>query len=99
MTTELFEGNTFILYLLFVLSVIIIDKFNERQKMAVIYLCTYGMSFQEKASCIQLCILLAIMMFAIQEYFTLDRKKLSIFHKLHYKLADFLYMSIFQYKI
>ena len=46
MTTELFEGNTFILYLLFVLSVIIIDKFNERQKMAVIYLCTYGMSFQ-----------------------------------------------------
>ena len=79
MTTELFEGNTFILYLLFVLSVIIIDKFNERQKMAVIYLCTYGMSFQGKASCIQLCILLAIMMFAIQEYFTLDRKKTIYF--------------------
>lgn len=47
--------------------------------MAVIYLCTYGMSFQGKASCIQLCILLAIMMFAIQEYFTLDRKNYLFF--------------------
>ena len=52
MTTELFEGNTFILYLLFVLSVIIIDKFNERQKMAVIYRVHMACLSGEKASCI-----------------------------------------------
>lgn len=99
MTSELFQGNSFILYLLFVLSVIVIDKFGERQKMAVIYLCTYGLTFQGEISCVQVCVLLTVMMFAIQEYFTLDKKKLSIFHKVHYKMADFLYMSIFQYKI
>lgn len=80
MTSELFQGNSFILYLLFVLSVIVIDKFGERQKMAIIYLCTYGLTFQGEISCVQVCVLLTVMMFAIQEYFILDKKKLSIFH-------------------
>lgn len=99
MTTDLFTNNTFILYLIFAISVFTIDKFNEKQKIAIIYVCTYGMTYDHKDSCMHLAIFLILMMFLLQEYFTSDKMKLALFCRVHYKITDFLYMSIFQYKL
>ena len=99
MPEELFKDNFFILYLLFVISVIAIDRLSERQKVSIIYFCSYGMTFGSSLSNSYNVFLLVLMLFLIQEYFTSDRRKLAIFRRIHYKIADFLYMSVFQYKL
>ena len=99
MITDLFSGNFFLLYLIFVISVITVDKLNEKQKIAIIYICSYGMTFDNENSKILLLILVMLMIFLVLEYFTTDKMKLVIIKKFHYKVMDFVYMGIFQYKI
>ena len=99
MTTDLFSGNLIILYFIFVISVITIDRFSDKQKIAIIYVCTYGIMWDENISKRLLVVLLVAMIFLDLEYFTQDEMKLIILKKLHYKLVDFLYMGIFQYKL
>lgn len=99
MTTDLFAGNIIILYFIFVISVITIDKFNEKQRIAIIYMCSYGILWDKHVSKRLLLGLLIVMIFLMLEYFTQDEKKLAILKKFHYKIVDFAYMSTFQYKL
>lgn len=99
MLTDLFLGNFFILFLLFVISVIAVEQLNEKQKISIIYICSYGITFDGNVSKKILCPLIVFMIFLVMEYFTVDKKKMVILKKFHYKLCDFIYMSIFQYKI
>ena len=99
MNIDIFKDNFLLLYMLFVVSVFSIEKFGEKQKIAITYICTYGMTFQENISDWQVVLLLCIVLFLMQEYFTSDKMKLAILKKLHYKLADYIYKGIFQYKL
>lgn len=99
MTTDLFMDNTFVLFLLFVLSVFMIEKLNERQKIAICYICSYALSFGNLISKKMIVLFLIFMLFLMQEYFTSDYKKLKILKKIQYKFVDFLYMGVFQYKL
>ena len=83
MITDLFSGNFFLLYLIFVISVITVDKLNEKQKIAIIYICSYGMTFDNENSKILLLILVMLMIFLVLEYFTTDKMKLVIIKKFH----------------
>ncbi len=78
MTTDLFAGNIIILYFIFVISVITIDKFNEKQRIAIIYMCSYGILWDKHVSKRLLLGLLIVMIFLMLEYFTQDEKKLAI---------------------
>ncbi len=99
MNIDIFKDNFLLLYMLFVISVFAIDKFDEKQKIAITYICTYGMTFQENISDWQVVSLLCIVLFLMQEYFTSDKMKLEILKKVHYKLVDYIYKGIFQYKL
>ncbi|MBQ9862537.1 MAG: hypothetical protein IJM28_01365, partial [Lachnospiraceae bacterium] len=99
MIVDLFYGNFIILYFIFGISVIVIDRLNERQKVAIIYLCTYALTWDSSISKKLLEVSLTIMIFLILEFFTSDEKKMLILKRMHYKIADFLYMGVFQYKI
>lgn len=99
MNIDIFKDNFLLLYMLFVVSVFSIEKFGEKQKIAITYICTYGMTFQENISDWQVVLLLCIVLFLMQEYFTSDKMKLAILKKIHYKLADYIYKGIFQYKL
>ena len=50
MNIDIFKDDFLLLYMLFVVSVFSIEKFGEKQKIAITYICTYGMTFQEKLS-------------------------------------------------
>lgn len=99
MTTDLFYGNTFVLFLIFVISVFTVDKLSERQKIAMTYLCSYGIAFGGTIPEEILLPMMTLVLFLVQEFFTSDRKKVKILYKIYYKFADFLYMGVFQYKI
>lgn len=99
MPIELFYGNTFVLFLVFVLSIFSIDKLSEKQKISIIYLCSYGAAYMRTIPVKELLLIMTIVLFLMQEYFSFDRKKMKILNKIHYKLVDFIYMSVFQYKI
>lgn len=47
MNIDIFKDDFLLLYMLFVVSVFSIEKFGEKQKIAITYICTYGMTFQE----------------------------------------------------
>lgn len=99
MTTDLFYGNTFVLFLIFVISVFTMDKLSEKQKIALVYIASYGIAWGESMPERLLLILMTAILFLVQEYFTLDRKKLKILKRIHYKVVDFTYMGMFQYKL
>ena len=73
MNIDIFKDDFLLLYMLFVVSVFSIEKFGEKQKIAISYICTYGMTFQEYISDWQVVLLLCIVLFLMQEYFTSDK--------------------------
>lgn len=99
MVSDLFNGNIFVLFLIFAISVFSIDKLTERQKITFIYVCTYGMVIIGSVSEKIILIVMVVTLFLIQEFFTPDKKKVKLLYKIHYKIADFLYMGNFKYKI
>lgn len=72
MNIDIFKDNFLLLYMLFVISVFAIYKFDEKQKIAITYICTYGMTFQENISDWQVVSLLCIVLFLMQEYFNIN---------------------------
>lgn len=99
MTTDLFYGNTFVLFLIFVMSVFAVDKLSERQKIAITYLCSYGIAYGDSISERILLPMMTVVLFLIQEFFSSDKKKIKILRKIHYKFVDFVFMGMFQQKI
>ena len=95
----LFGGNLFFIYLFFVIAIMNYSKFSMEQKIVLIYICSFGLTFNQSISKWLVLIVLCMMLFLCQEYLTSDTKKIQFLYKVSYKVIDCIYMSVFQYRL
>lgn len=95
----LFTNNIFFVYLLGVLVIINYEAFEKKQKIAIIYVCSFGLTFNDELHWIVILGLLIFVLFLYEEYLNEDLTKIKYVKRFRYKLLDFIYMYIFQYKI
>lgn len=96
---ELLTNNIFFVYLLGVLVIINYEVFKKKQKIAIIYACSFGLTFNSDLRCIFILIFLLFILFLYEEYLNEDIVKIKYVTIISHKLLDFIYMYIFQYKI
>lgn len=58
------------------MSVFAVDKLSERQKIAITYLCSYGIAYGDSISERILLPMMTVVLFLIQEFFRQIRKRL-----------------------
>lgn len=95
----LLTNNIFFIYLLGVLVIINYEAFQKEQKIAIIYACSFGLTFNGELRCILIVTLLLFILFLYEEYLNEDSVKIKYVKKIKYKILDFLYMYIIQYKL
>lgn len=95
----LLTNNIFFVYLLGVLVIINYEVFAKKQKIAIIYACSFGLTFNSDLRCTLILIFLLFILFLYEEYLNEDIVKIKYVTKISHKLLDFIYMYIFQYKI
>lgn len=95
----LFTGNLFFVYLLGIIVIINYSSFTKIQKIAIIYACNYGLTFNPDIRCRVVLTLLITILFLYEEYLDQDAAKRSYVVCPIHKIMDFLYMYFFQYKI
>lgn len=95
----LLTNNIFFVYLLGVLVIINYEVFKKKQKIAIIYACSFGLTFNSDLRCTLILVFLILILFLYEEYLNEDIVKIKYATKIRYKLLDFIYMYIFQYKI
>lgn len=95
----LLTNNIFFVYLLGILVIINYEVFEKKQKIAIIYACSFGLTFNHDLRCSMIILLLLLILFVYEEYLNEDLVKVQYITKFKYKIADFLYMYIFQYKL
>lgn len=95
----LLKDSGVFIYLLSVIIIISYTSFTKVQRLSIIYIFTYGLTFTQAFPLWVIVILLSAMVFIYEEYLTDDSMKICILYKLRYKLADALFMAVFQYKI
>lgn len=96
---ELLTNNIFFVYLLGILVIINYEAFEKRQKIAIIYACSFGLTFNRELRCILIVLLLLLMLFLYEEYLNEDLVKIKYVTRIKHKVLDFFYMYIFQYKL
>ena len=96
---SLFQKDIFFIYFLAILTLINYSSFDKLQKLSLIYFCTYGITFSKVIRIPQLIIFLVCTLFIYEEYLNNDTMKSQILYKFRYKMADYIYMYIFQYKV
>lgn len=92
-------NNIFFVYLLGILVIVNYDAFEKRQKIAIIYACSYGLMLNHDLRCIVIIFLLLFTLFLYEEYLGEDLVKIRYVTSIKYKFLDFVYMYIIQYKI
>lgn len=95
----LLTNNIFFVYLLGILVIINYEVFEKRQKIAIIYACSFGLTFNSDLRCILIMLLLLFILFLYEEYLNEDLIKIKYVTKIRYKILDFLYMYVAQYKL
>ena len=95
----LLTNNIFFVYLLGILVIINYEVFDKRQKIAIIYACSFGLTFNSDLRCILIVILLLLILFLYEEYLSKDLIKIKYVTRIRHKLADFFYMYVIQYKL
>ena len=95
----LLTNNIFFVYLLGVLVIINYEAFEKRQKIAIIYTCSFGLTFNSDLRCILIVLLLFLVLFLYEEYLNEDLIKIKYVTRIGHKILDFFYMYIFQYKL
>ena len=95
----LLTNNIFFVYLLGILVIINYEVFEKKQKIAIIYACSFGLTFNHDLRCSMIILLLLLILFVYEEYLNEDLVKVQYITQFKYKIADFLYMYIFQYKL
>ena len=95
----LLTNNIFFVYLLGILVIINYEAFEKRQKIAIIYACSFGLTFNGDLRCILIILLLLFILFLYEEYLNEDLVKIKYVTRIKYKILDFLYMYIIQYKL
>lgn len=96
---NLLTDNLFFVYLLGIIVIINYSSFSKLQKIAIIYTCSYGLTFNPDLRCRTIIILLITILFLYEEYLGQDTAKINYVIRFKHKIMDFLYMYIFQYKI
>lgn len=91
--------NIFFIFLLGILAIINYEAFDKKQKIAIIYTCGFGLTFNKNIKTATVFIMLIFILFLYEEYLNKDLIKIKFTTKIIHKCADFLYMYIFQYKI
>ena len=91
--------NIFFLFLLGALVIINYEAFDKKQKIAIIYTCGFGLTFNENIRTAAILIMLIFILFLYEEYLNKDLVKIKFTTKIIHKCADFLYMYVIQYKI
>ena len=95
----LLTNNIFFVYLLGILVIINYEAFEKRQKIAIIYACSFGLTFNSDLRCILIILLLLFILFLYEEYLNEDLVKIKYVTKFTHKILDFLYMYVVQYKL
>lgn len=95
----LLMNNIFFVFLLGVLVIINYEALEKKQKVAVIYVCSFGMTFNSNLRSITILILLFFTLFIYEEYLDIDYIKIRYVTKIKYKCLDFVYMYIIHYKL
>ena len=95
----LLTNNIFFVYLLGILVIINYEVFEKKQKIAIIYACRFGLTFNHDLRCSMIILLLLLILFVYEEYLNEDLVKVQYITQFKYKIADILYMYIFQYKL
>lgn len=95
----LLTNSLFFLYLLGALAVFNYGAFDKRQKIAIVYVCSYGMAFNSTIRCYKVTILLVFVLFLYEEYLNDDLEKIKYISNIGHKVLDYMYMYVFQYKL
>ncbi len=96
---ELLMNNIFFVYLLGILVIINYEVLEKKQKIAVIYVCSFGMTFNSNLRIITVLALLLFTLFIYEEYLGIDLVKIRYVTKIKYKCMDFIYMYVIHYKL
>lgn len=87
------------MYLFACLTIINYTQFKENQRIFLIYLMTYGLSYIKLFNISTTLIFLVVVTFVYIEVLSSDDEKLRMFTKFRFKIADYLFFAIFQYHI
>lgn len=97
--SELLKDSGVFVYLLSVIVIINYTSFTKIQRISIIYICTYGLTFTHAFPAGMDVMLLLAVIFIYEEYLTDDSMRIRILYRWSYKFLDALYMAVFQYKI
>lgn len=96
----LIGDNFFFIYLFAAISVITFETFSAKQKISIIYIFTYGISFNNLLDKKILLVCMVFTLFIYEEYLNnSETKKKDFLYRIIYKVLDFLYLYVFRYKI
>lgn len=95
----LLKDSGVFIYLLSVIVIISYTSFTKVQRLSIIYIFTYGLAFTQTFPVWMTVVLLLAVVFIYEEYLTDDSMKICILYKWSYKIADAIFMAVFQYKI
>lgn len=94
---QLLGDNLIIVYFIVGLSVICYSNFKTQQRVMLIYTITYACCFLDILDSKVALILVTFLMFVYLEYLTEDDYKLKVIRKMRYKIADGIFLMIFQH--
>ncbi|MBC1904317.1 hypothetical protein HCA50_12395 [Listeria innocua] len=96
---NLFNNNLFFVYLFACIAIVNYASFKENQKILLMYLMTFGLSFLNILNFGMSIVFLLLSTFIYLEFLSNDNEKQIIIVKLGYKLLDYFFINFFQYHI
>ncbi len=96
----LIGDSIFFIYLFTAISVISFERFSTKEIISIIYIFTYGISFNSQLDKKILLVCMIFTLFIYEEYLTTsETEKKDFFYRIIYKVIDFLYLYVCRYKI
>ncbi|EAE1302685.1 hypothetical protein EP43_09115 [Listeria monocytogenes] len=96
---NLFNNNLFFVYLFACIAIVNYTSFKENQKILLMYLMTFGLSFLNILNFGMSIVFLLLSTFIYLEFLSNDNEKQIIIVKMGYKLLDYFFIIFFQYHI
>lgn len=96
---QLFEGNLIFLYFLGIIVIVNYEEFSKKQKIMLIYVCTYGLMLYKGMSNLYTFFLLVGGLFVYEEFLNKDSSKFKYVNNLPKRIIDFIFLYFFFYKI
>ncbi|EFD91384.1 predicted protein [Listeria monocytogenes FSL J2-071] len=92
---NLFNNNLFFVYLFACIAIVNYASFKENQKILLMYLMTFGLSFLNILNFGMSIVFLLLSTFIYLEFLSNDNEKQIIIVKLGYKLLDYFFINFF----